>query len=310
MSGLVRRIALGAGVAALAAAGFALADTVSITLGPKGPQPGVVTVEWGDTLAFVNGDSVAHGITSSRSDLGAATIPPGSTYAGAVTVRAGSYQFRQTGGKSFPGTVVVTATGTVTLKANRATVVYGRPVVLTGVSSKPDTPVVLEQRATGDPAWRPLATVTAAADGSFGAAAQLEESVRVRASIAGGQIKSATVSVGLAPALAISSIGTRTAVGHVLPIAARLTPGKAATHVTLLECGPTTGGWRTVAAKPPGLSGRITFRWTAGYGRTLLRAVVLRRDTTQGFEPQQSGTIAVTGIGPPPSGRSRPPHRC
>ena len=74
-------------------------------------------MEWGDTLAFVNGDSVTHAITSPHDDVGPATLAPGATVGGTETAHAGSYQYRQTGGKSFVGTVVVTATGKVTLKA-------------------------------------------------------------------------------------------------------------------------------------------------------------------------------------------------
>jgi plastocyanin len=294
----------------LAAAGFALAGTISVTLGPKGPQPAVVTVEWGDTLAFVNGDSVTHGLTSPRPDFSTTAISPAATYAGTVTARKGSYQYRQTGGKSFAGTVVVTATGTVTLKASKATVVYGRPVLLTGVTTKPDTPVLIEQRLTGDTTWRPLGSVQSAADGTFADSVQLALSARLRASIAGGQIRSATVTVALKPVLTISSNARRTKVGRSIPISARLTPGKAATRVTLFECSPYTSGWRAVARKPPGLSGRITFRWTAGYGRTLLRAAVERRYAAPGFGTQQSGTIAITATGAPPGGKNRPKHGC
>lgn len=301
---------IGAAAVALAAAGFALAGTVSITLGPKGPQPAIATAEWGDTLAFVNGDSVTHGITSPGAGFGVTAISPGSTYAGAVTARAGSHQFRQTGGKSFVGTVVVTATGTVTLKAARSTVVYGQAVVLTGVASKPDTPVLIEQRLTGDTSWHPLASVSSAADGTFSESVQLELSARLRASIAGGQIRSATVAVALKPVLSISSIGRRTKVGHTIPISVRLNPARAARRVTLFECSPYTSGWRAVTTKPPGLSGRMTFRWTAGYGRTLLRAAVERRYATPGFEAQQSGTIAVTASAAPPGGKNRPTHGC
>jgi plastocyanin len=294
---------------ALAAAGFALAGTVSVTLGPKGPQPATVTVEWGDTLAFVNGDSVTHGLTSPRPEFSTTSISPGATYAAAVTNRAGAYQFRQTGGKSFVGTVVVTATGTVTLKASATTVIYGRPVLLTGVASKPDTSVMIEQRLTGDTAWRSLGTVTSAADGTFADSVQLPLSARLRASTAGGQIRSATVTVALKPTLTLSANARRTKVGRSIPVSVRLTPGKAATRVTLFECTPYSGGWRAVVAKPPGLSGRITFRWTAGYGRTLLRAAVERRYVAAGFETQQSGTISITATGAPPA-KSHPKRGC
>ena len=310
MRGLLKPVALGAAAVVVATAGFALASTVSVTLGPKGPQPAVATVEWGDTLAFVNGDSVTHGITSAHNDVGPATLAPGETVGGTETAHAGSYQYRQTGGKSLVGTVVVTATGKVTLKASKATVVYGQSVLLSGVSTKPATAVLLEQRPSGDTAWHPLATVTSAQDGTFSQFVRLELSTKLRASIAGGQLRSAPVAVALAPLLTISSTASRTKVGRSIPISTRLSPAKAATRVTLYACSPYTRGWQTVATKPPGSSGRITFRWTAGYGRTLLRAEVERKYASPGFLTGKSSTIAVTATGAPPSGKNRPKQNC
>ena len=310
VSGLLKRIAIGAGAAAVAGAGFALAASVSVTLGPKGPEPAVATVEWGDTLSFVNGDSVTHAITSAHNDVGPATLAPGATVGGTETAHAGSYQYRQTGGKSFVGTVVVTATGKVTLKTSQLTVAYGRSVTLSGLSTKPGTAVLIEQRLSGDTSWHPLTTVSSAADGTFGAVVKPEVSAKLRASIADGQIRSEPVAVAVKPLLTISSSARATKVGRSIPISTRLSPAKAATRVTLLACSPYTRGWQTVATRPPGLSGRITFRWTAGYGRTLLRAEIERRYGAQGFLTAQSSTIAVIATGAPPGGKNRPRPNC
>ncbi len=70
-----RLVPIAAASIALGAAGFALAGGVAVTLGPSGPQPKVVTVSWGDTLSFANGDSVTHAITSPRDDLRSAGDP-------------------------------------------------------------------------------------------------------------------------------------------------------------------------------------------------------------------------------------------
>ena len=309
MRSLLKPVAIGVAALVVATAGFALAGGVTVTLGPKGPQPGAVTVEWGDTLGFVNGDSVTHGITSAHNDVGPATLAPGATVGGTVTARAGSYQYRQTGGKNYPGTVVVTATGTVTLKASKATVVYGGAVLLSGVASKPDSAVLLEQRLSGTTTWHELATVTSASDGTFGDSVRLEQSAKLRASIAGGQIRSAPVAVTLVPALTISSQARVTKVGRSIPITVRLVPPKAAKRVSLFECTPYSGGWHSVATRAPGAGGRITFSWTAGYGRTRLRAAIARKDAVAGFATQLSATITVTGIGPPPA-KNHPKHGC
>ena len=183
-------------------------------------------------------------------------------------------------------------------------------MLLSGVSTKPDTPVLIEQRLSGDTAWHPLATVTSATDGTFSQPARPEQSTKLRASIAGGQIRSAPVAVAVRPLLTISSNARATRVGRSITVSTRLSPAKAATRVTLFACSPYTHGWQSVAARPPGLSGRITFHWTAGYGRTLLRAEVERRYAAPGFLTAQSPTIAVVATGAPPGGKNRPRQNC
>ena len=298
-----------AAAVALAAGGYALAAGVTVTLGASGPQPGVVTADWGDTLAFVNGDSVTHGITSPRTDLQATAIAPAATYVNVVTAHAGSYQYRQTGEKSFTGTVVVLATGTVELRARSRSLVYGRPLKLSGSAGKPETPVLVEARLAGDTAWKPAATISSNGDGSFAVDIALERSGKLRASIDGGQVRSAVIAVDVAPALAIVSVVRQTKAGHTVPVVARLTPPLAASRVTLSQCSASTAGWRAVATRLPAPGGRITFRWKAGYGRTLLRVAIKRSDTAAGFAAVTSTAVAVTGSGVNPSRKHRAP-RC
>ena len=299
----------GAVAAALAFGGYALAAGVTVTLGPTGPQPGLVTADWGDTLAFVNGDSVVHGITSPLTDLQATAIPPAATYTSVVMAHVGSYQYRQTGAKDLPGTVVVLATGTLTLNASTKSLPYGRPLKLSGVVTKLDTPILVEERLTGDTAWQPAATVSSIGDGSFAVALALKRSAKLRASIDGGQIRSAVIAVSVSPVLAIVSVVRHTKVGRTLPVVAHLAPPHAAARVTLSQCNAATGGWRAVATKRPAAGGGIAFRWKAGYGRTLLRVSMKRSDAAPGFAAVTSAAVAVTGTGVNPSRKHRTP-RC
>jgi hypothetical protein len=268
-----------------------------------------VTADWGDTLAFVNGDSVTHGITSPRTDLQVTAIPPAGTYTSVVTAHAGSYKYRQTGAaKDFPATVVVLATGTVNLKASAKSLSYGRPLKLSGIATKPGTPVLVEERLTGETAWHPAATLTSGDDGSFTAAVKLKRSAKLRASINGGQVSSAVIAVSIEPVLAIVSVARKTTAGLTLPVVARLTPPHSASHVTLSQCNADTVGWRSVSAQRPAANGRTSFRWKAGYGRTLLRVAIKRADAATGFADVTSHTVAVTGAGKDPSRKHRTPH--
>ena len=70
---------------ALGAGGFALAGTTTLSLTYAGPQPGTLTVPWGDTLEITNDDSVSHSL-----DLvapGAAVRPDraGQTFTATIT---------------------------------------------------------------------------------------------------------------------------------------------------------------------------------------------------------------------------------
>src|SRR4051812_30786046 len=131
-----RLVVLAAPVAALAWAGFALSGAASVSLTSSGPQPPRVTVGWGDTLQFVNADSVPHGITSSRPELNSSTtISPGQTYTTILTGRTATYPFRQTGGKSLPGAVISNVSGTVSLKAAPGRVLYGKTATFSGTAT-------------------------------------------------------------------------------------------------------------------------------------------------------------------------------
>src|SRR5581483_985368 len=85
----------------LAYAGFALANTIGVTLTGKGPQPGTVSVAVGDTLAFTNAENVAHIVSSKPLGFTTPLIQGGGTYTYIVT-KPGSwgYQVADSQGKN------------------------------------------------------------------------------------------------------------------------------------------------------------------------------------------------------------------
>lgn len=299
-----RLVPIAAASIALGAAGFALAGGVAVTLGPSGPQPKVATVSWGDTVSFANGDSVAHAITSPRDDLRSAEIPPGGTYSSVVTARTGTYPYKQTGGKTFPGFLIVRTSGTVSLTARPKSVLYGRSVTLAGVSSIPSTPVLIEQHLRGARDWTQIAAVTSAEDGEFSTVANLPIGANVRASVASGQLHSTVVHVRVRPRLAIASQARRTVANRRIDVVARITPANASRRLYLLACSVRSGAWKRAASKRPGSGGGATFKWKAQPGRTLLRVAVKNDDLVKGYSPSASGVISVTAKGALP----RLPH--
>src|SRR5262249_12651955 len=115
--------------------------------------------------------------------------------------------------------------------------------------------------------------------------------------IAGGQIVSLIRGIDVLPRLTITSQAKRARVGHKVDIRARITPAKAATDITLLQCNVQHGGEQLVARKPDGPGGGVKFLWPAQSGKTYLRVVVGHHDAAPGYIAPESTRIAVTGVG-------------
>lgn len=307
LQGSRRAVAVAVVVCSLAFAGFAMSSGFTVSLGPAGPGPGTVTVNWGDSIAFANTDTVTHGITSSRPELNA-SIAPGQTYTAVVTGRRdATYNYRQTGGgPSVRGKVVSHIVGSVTLQAPPPVTGYGKSIVLTGTSSF--SPVRLQQRQHGVTGWKTIASIPVGAGGTFARRYTPSISAKLRATTAGGQLRSLTRVTAVLPTVTISTQARRTRADHKVTIAGRLTPGKAGDAVTLLQCNAGDGNWRRVASKKPGASGGVVFRWTAEAGRNFLRTAVLRADLTPGYLPPASGKISIVGVGTAP--KKKPGARC
>jgi plastocyanin len=279
----------------LVAAGYAAAAHLVVALGPSGPQPSVVTVGWGDTLELVNHDSVAHGLTSARHELRAA-VAPGATFTDVVTGRAGPFVYHQTGGRRLDGTVVVALPGSVSLQTADASLRFGQGLQLSGKTNAA-VPVAIDERLVGEAAWHTVTTLKSGSDGVFAASLTLAHGGKVRASIDGGQLRSAPVAVSVAPRLTIRVSPHRTKVGRRVRLRTQMRPAAAASRVTLYVCSPFSGHWRRVAGAKPSASGVAVFRWPAVPGSWRLRVGLRRHDLTLGYAPGTSARVTVTGTG-------------
>lgn len=280
---LAKLFALCAGGLALGLAGFALAGTTTLAMTSSGPEPETVTVHWGDQLEIENDDNVPHSLVSSHQELQSGVIQPGQTYTTTFTSSAHSYSFRQIGGRGFPGKVVVSFAGHVTLRARPAAVGFGRSVTLRGVSSIPLTPVALEVHRAGDVRWHLLRTVVSRSDGTFSATVRFARGGRLRASIAADQIRSVATAVAVRPKLTIAASGGR--------VRARVSPAGAAERLTL-ECRVSAGRWKRLDARGP-RHGTVSFRVHAGRPN-VLRVAVLHNDAADGFAPQASRAVRLS----------------
>jgi plastocyanin len=292
----MRRALVIAVLAALAAGGFAVAATTSITLGSSGPQPATVTVAWGDTVAFTNADAEAHAVTIPRVSAVSPSIPPGGSWPFVFDGADGNYSFRQLGRRQYVGTIFVQVGGQVALRSVPPTITFGGTAVLRGTMPYGGTAVVISHRLTGEEAeWADLETVTAEPDGSFSLRVRPEIASRYRATVAAGQLRSSPVAVGVMPRIALTATPRRTTAGRPVTIRATITPASSATRADLMRYDPTRKRWSRLDRRRVDARGRVSFRFPAERGSRRLRVALVRVGLKPGFDNSLSRTVTVTG---------------
>lgn len=293
---LRRLAACAVAVPVLALGGFALAASSTITLGNSGPNPASLTIGWGDTVSFVNGDTEPHTVTISRVEVTSPSIPPGGTFTQVFDSRGGNYFFRQLGTRNFNGNIAVEVKGQVTIRASATSIPFGRSVTLRGTSPFPGSPVVIEQRQPGGSSeWADLTTLTAGADGAWSTTVRPATGVQYRANVAANQLRSPAVSISLRPVIQIKLYPRRVKAGKPATITARITPAAAATQAELERWDKRRKSW-TREASARVRRGKVTLRWPeVEKGSTRVRVSVRRGSLASGFEPSASKFVLITG---------------
>ena len=281
----------------LLASGYALAATANVSLTANGPDPATVSIEWGDTVVFSNADTVERGVTSQRVGMTSPTIPPGGTFEHRFDGRAGRNTFVQTGTRpTFLGVVVLTVSGTVTLKTSTKVGAYGSNVALSGRSTYPGTPVVIQIRhagATGD--WATLMTLPTGADGSYSGRFRLTVGGRLRARTAADQLSSDIQDVAVLPRIRAGVGRSRVPKGARVVITGQIVPAAAADSVDLEERLEGRRGWLRKSTKAVPKSGKVKFVFKAASGRTQFRLSLKRGALEPGFAPVVSKSMLVVG---------------
>ncbi len=277
------------GGSASAAAEHAIALTAS------GPQPSTLTVRWGDSAVFTNTTSAPVTLLIPRLSV-TEEIAAGATFTRVFDVRAGAYPIRQRiVNKATVGTITVDASGTITLKATPATVVFGKPVALAGTSSFGDTPVDIETRIQGvSSTWQKVTTVSPGADGSFTAALSIERGLSVSVSTAGQQLRSASVALTVVPVLKASIAPRRVTTGTFLKITGSIRPLNSLSSVLVERYDADRKRWTRFRTVSIPRSGRIAVSARATKGANRFRLFVPRGAVRPGFAaPAPKGLSAV-----------------
>lgn len=291
-----RGMKLGAGglvLAAVFAAGVALAAATTVSIGNNGPQPATVTIQWGDTVTFKNDDDRPHGITIPRDQVASPLIQPGGSWTRVFVDRAGNYGYRQTEGRAYLGSIMVELKGKVTMKAVPVTVGYGKRVAFSGEAPAGHA-VKLEQLVSADSGqWVEVVTVTAGADGKWATSLVPKLGARFRVTAAAGQLRAQAISIRVQPTISLTRpAGAKK--GKVVTVRGRILPGGAATAADLERYDPARRRWVREDRRKVLRTGAVSFRWEAVKGRSRLRVQVQRYALKAGFEPVASKPVSVT----------------
>src|SRR5215208_1603841 len=160
---------------ALAVTAGAAAATATVTITKTGYVPSATTIAAGDSVQFMNADTVAHqvvfktttGVTCAPNPL---VLQPGQS--GTCTFQnGGSYTYSDPNGKgnTYRGTVTVTAGEAITLSAAPRRIVYGGQTTLSGVLSSHRAGETLDvlALACGTSAAQKVTTVQTTTNGAF-----------------------------------------------------------------------------------------------------------------------------------------------
>lgn len=292
--GLALKLASALGLSALFAGGIALAAaaTATVTLRDDGPAPSTVTVKWGDTVTFANAGPKPHAVTIPRIEAASPLLQAGQSWSHVFDERAGRYPFRQVQGRGFPGLVVVVLEGKVTMAAKPLVVAYGKRVSFSG-TALPGSQVKLEQLLSPQSGeWVERVKLVAGADGKWATSFAPPSTGRFRASAAAGQLRSATISIGVQPIVTL--VPPRGAKAKkVVTVRGVIRPAGAASTADLERYDADRKRWVREDRRRVPKSGRIAFRWEAVKGRSRLRIQLHRFGLKPGFAPVASRPVFV-----------------
>ncbi len=284
------------GLVALGTAGYALAASASVSLTADGPQPENVTVNWGDSVVYSNGDSAEHAIRIPRLEVTTPSIPPGGTFEQVYDGRGGNYNFVQVGKRNHPGQVVVKVDGNVTLKSSAAEVQFGKSVTLSGTSAYPGHPVIVRGRDAGAGGeWKTVLQLNASADGSYSGRIRPKVGARYQARAAADQLASKLVDVAVRPSVTIAVSRRVAPAGSKVTVTGRILPGGAVDRADLLGYDTKRKRWVTLDTRPVAKSGKVAFRVTVEEGAIRLRIGFRRGSTSAGYTPSESRFVRVLG---------------
>jgi plastocyanin len=196
-----------AAVLAVAAPAAHAATTKTVTIKTGGFTPAKVAIASGDSITWVNRDTVNRQVVATGGQFASPVIKPGGSWTRQFSV-AGTFKYRDTFKSAQTGTIVVSGPPpSVSLAASAPIVTYGGPVTLTGrvSSGRVNEQVIVYGKPYGEVSYVQLATVLTADGGlwSYTTTPALLTSYQAQ----WNSLKSAEIQAAVEPKLTLKRIG-------------------------------------------------------------------------------------------------------
>lgn len=256
----------------------------TLTIGMRGRlfSPSRITVLAGERVTWVNDDSTVHDVgADAGGGFDSGRLAPGASYARVLDAQ-GTYRYRCTLHRFMSGTIDVFA---LALAGPSGPVPAGRTATLSGRAPDGTSAVSIEALDVNGGAWRAVAEVPVARDGTFAARPTPARSATYRARA--GELSSAPTRVGVAARLTAHPHRMGRASIEVQVSADPAQPGAAA---VLQRYDRERFDWRPVARGRLDARSRATLRLRSAR-RERLRVVLPRG--TGGFAPAASPALRV-----------------
>lgn len=285
--------------------GLALAEsTGTVTMTASGPQPTLITVNWGDTVSFFNSDSVAHSIASPEPEIGTVTVTPGQTLPLPFAGKVGLKRYIMSGKpKAFYGpAVLVTLNGTLDLTAPAGIVNFGQSTQLHGhLSLRPGAAVSIQQRplnryGNGTGAWSVVAgPFPTSGTGAFSYGTTPADGAEYEAVAAAGQLLSKPFSVRVTPSVGIVA-PRRVKLGRPFTIRINVRPAMATRSVDLEAYVPNQKSWHAIGHVRVSAAGLGLAHTSVAAGRTQLRIAITGSTIASGLTAGTTKPFTVIGV--------------
>jgi len=228
-----------AAVLVLALPAESQAATTAITIKSTAFSPKSVTINFGDTVKWTNGDKVNHQIVANSGAFASGTLKPGQSYSFTFNA-AGAYAYHDALHPSITGAVYVHGPPpAVTLAANNSIVTYGDSPTLSGVVSnaKAGESVLVLAQPYGSSAQQ-VATLVTGAGGTFSYVTK--PTILTAYTVHWKTATSQPITVQVRPKLTLTRTGRTRAFAHITA-----TPSYAS-HTIYLQRLSGFGQWVTV----------------------------------------------------------------